>query len=53
MLRDITQAYTQSVTGLTRVVYIRLPVELKDRYPEGTILKVMKPLYGLAEAGAH
>ena len=53
MLRDITQAYTQSATELTRDVYIRLPVELKDRYPEGTVLKVMKPLYGLAEAGAH
>jgi len=27
--------------------------ELRKRYPEGTILHVVKPLYGLAESGAH
>jgi hypothetical protein len=31
----------------------RLPIELEDRYPEGPILRVMKPLYGIAEAGLH
>lgn len=53
MVRDISQAYTQSVTPLNRVVYLRLPHELKEKYPQGTVLKVMKPLYGLAEAGLH
>jgi len=53
MLRDITQAYTQSKTELNRTVLASLPVEIKERYPEGTILLVVKPLYGLAEAGMH
>ena len=51
MLRDITQAYTQSKTELNRTVIFHLPAELKKRYPEGTVLRVVKPLYGLAEAG--
>ncbi|KAF4470944.1 Ribonuclease H, partial [Fusarium albosuccineum] len=53
MVRDISQAYTQSVTPLNRTVYLRLPPELKEKYPQGTVLKVEKPLYGLAEAGLH
>ena len=53
MLRDITQAYTQSKTELNRTVICHLSVELKKRYPEGTILLVVKPLYSLAEAGNH
>jgi hypothetical protein len=50
-LRDILQAYVQSNSMLTREFLMRLPIELKDKYPEGTILCVMKPLYGIAEAG--
>ena len=53
ILRDITQAYPQSRTMLNREIYVYLPTELKEKYPEGTILRVMKPLYGIAEAGAH
>ena len=53
MLRDITQAYTQSKTELNRTVLCKLPLELENRYPDGTILRVVKPLYGLAEAGNH
>lgn len=50
-LRDITQAYVQSRTHLIRDFYIKPPIELglnKD-----TLLKVIKPLYGVPEAGNH
>ncbi len=53
MLRDITQAYTQSKIELNRTVICYLPAELTKRYPKDTILLVIKPLYGLAEAGNH
>ena len=52
-LRDITQAYTQSETKLNRTILARLPKQLIHRYPEGTIMIVVKPLYGIAEAGTH
>jgi hypothetical protein len=52
-IRDISQAYVQSKSTLAREFLMYLPKELKDRYPEGTILRVMKPLYGIAEAGLH
>ena len=52
-LRDITQAYTHSETTLDRLVLAKLPVELKEKYPEGTIMRVIKPLYGIAESGVH
>ncbi|KAF1935267.1 hypothetical protein EJ02DRAFT_507147 [Clathrospora elynae] len=41
VLRNITQAYPQAQTELFRT------------YPEGTIICVIKPLYGIAEAGVH
>ncbi|POS82648.1 hypothetical protein EPUL_005760, partial [Erysiphe pulchra] len=41
-LRDITQAYVQSVTKLSRDFYIRAPKEMS---PENKILKKLKPLY--------
>jgi Reverse transcriptase (RNA-dependent DNA polymerase) len=53
MGRDITQAYVQAKSTLTRLVLLRIPRELKEKYPEGTVFKVMKPLYGLAESGMH
>ncbi|KAI1000950.1 hypothetical protein K3495_g7246 [Podosphaera aphanis] len=53
MGRDITQAYVQAQTKLSRIVFIRIPRELKGKYPEGTMFLVMKPLYGLAESGMH
>lgn len=52
-LRDITQAYIQSATELQRIILSHLPVEIKDKYPAGTIMIVRKPLYGVAEAGTH
>ncbi|KAF1937548.1 hypothetical protein EJ02DRAFT_426510 [Clathrospora elynae] len=52
-LRNITQAYPQAQTNLKRTILARLPTELVSRYPEGTLLHVIKPLYGIAEAGVH
>ncbi|KAI0999863.1 hypothetical protein K3495_g8333 [Podosphaera aphanis] len=52
-LRDITQAYTQSATPLQRTVLAYLPTELRPYHPDGTIIQVIKPLYGIAEAGTH
>jgi hypothetical protein len=52
-LRDITQAYTQSKDPLTRTIIARLPIELQPRYPPDTILRIKKPLYGLAESGLY
>jgi hypothetical protein len=50
-LRDITQAYTQSKTQLNRDFFVRPPAELKLK--DGSILRVVKPLYGVPEAGNH
>jgi hypothetical protein len=51
-LRDVTQAYTQSTTLLNRDFYVRPPPELAAAYGS-TILKVIRPLYGIPEAGNH
>jgi hypothetical protein len=53
MLRDITQAYTQSKTTLLRTVLAELPIEIRHKYPPQTIVHIKKPLYRLAEAGLH
>ncbi|SLM34983.1 conserved hypothetical protein [Lasallia pustulata] len=50
-LRDISQAYIQSTTFLNRDFFVRPPAKLKLQ--EGSILKVIKPLYGVPEAGNH
>ena len=50
-LRDITQAYTQSTTKLNRDFYVRPPRGISQW--EGFYLKVVKPLYGVPEAGNH
>ena len=52
-LRDITQAYVQSKTMLNRQILSHLPKEIKHLHPEGTIMVVIKPLYGIPEAGTH
>ena len=52
-LRDVTQAYVQSATSLNREFFVRPPPELAKRLPNGSILKVVKPLYGIPEAGNH
>lgn len=51
--RDITQAYPQSKSQLAREIFVHLPHELKKKFPQGTILRVVKPLYGIPEAGMH
>ncbi|CAE7179636.1 hypothetical protein PTTW11_06600 [Pyrenophora teres f. teres] len=53
ILRDITQAYTQSDDRLQRTIITELPIQLRKAYPQGTIIVVVKPLYGIAEAGAY
>lgn len=50
-LRDISQAYVQSETCLNRDFFVRPPRELQLK--DGLILKVIKPLYGVPEAGNH
>jgi Cu2+-containing amine oxidase len=54
-LRDISQAYIQSTTSLNRDFYIKPPRELVAHLnlQEGAILKVIKPLYSVPEAGNH
>jgi hypothetical protein len=54
-LRDISQAYVQSTTLLNRDFYIRPPHELLQQLglQKDSILKVVKPLYGVPEAGNH
>jgi hypothetical protein len=52
-LRDVTQAYTQSNTPLQRLILAKLPKELRNRYPAGIIMVIVKPLYGVAKAGAY
>jgi hypothetical protein len=52
-LRDITQAYTQSETQLRRLILAQLPVQIRDQYPSDTVMIILKPLYGIAEAGTH
>ena len=54
-LRDVTQAYVQSTSDLNRDFYIRPPHELATLLgaPSDCILQVVKPLYGVPEAGNH
>ncbi len=52
-LRDISQAYVQSETHLNRLIFAYLPQPIRHMYPEGTIMRILKPLYGIAEAGTH
>lgn len=50
-VRDITQAYIQSNMHLNREIYATLPKKIVSVYPPGTIMRVIKPLSGLAESG--
>ncbi|KAF2185681.1 hypothetical protein K469DRAFT_466462, partial [Zopfia rhizophila CBS 207.26] len=52
-IRDVTQAYVQSNTCLVRPILARIPHQIQHLYPKGTIMRVVKPLYGIAEAGTH
>ena len=52
-LCDITQAYVQSTTALNRVIIARPPREIAASYPRDIVMQVLKPLYGIPEAGTH
>jgi hypothetical protein len=54
-LRDISQAYVQSTTSLNRDFYIKPPPELAQHLDisNNSVVKVVKPLYGVPEAGNH
>jgi hypothetical protein len=54
-LRDISQAYVQSTTTLNREFYVRPLTELSGQLgiDENSVLKVVRPLYGIPEAGNH
>ncbi|POS83447.1 hypothetical protein EPUL_004675 [Erysiphe pulchra] len=54
-LREISQAYVQSITKLNRNFYIKPPQVLKEELglAKDTVLKVVKPLYGVSEDGNH
>lgn len=49
--RDITQAYVQSRSRLERPVFIKPPKEMN--LPKDTVLRVVRPLYGIPESGLH
>ena len=52
-LRDITQAYLQSKQPLQREIYARIPKEVSHMYPPQTIMRIVKPLYGIPESGNY
>jgi hypothetical protein len=52
-LRNIIQAYTQSESLLQRIILAHLPEQIRHFYPKGSIMVIVKPLYGIAEAGAY
>jgi hypothetical protein len=55
IIRDITQAYTQSLSDLVRPFFIYANKELAKQLgiKEGDIVQVIRPLYGIPEAGNH
>lgn len=52
-LRDITQAYPQAQIELFRTILAEILDVLKPKYPIKTVIRVIKPLYGIAEAKVH
>ena len=50
-IRDISQAYVQSTTRLSRHFFIKPPREIDLGHDN--VLKVLRPLYGVPEAGTH
>lgn len=52
-IRDIRQSYSQPQSSLKRVVYAYLLKEMKAIYNEDTIIRLVKPSYGIEEASLH
>ena len=52
-LRDIFQTYIQSKTKLERDIVAWLPKEMANKLPQGTVMVIIQPLYGIAESGNH
>ncbi len=52
-IQDITQAYTQSKTLLSYVIYTRPLLELVNEFLPSTVFKIVKPLYSITEARNH
>jgi len=50
-MHPCSQAYVQSNTYLSRDIFIQPPLKLNLQL--GTILRVVKPLYGVLEARNH
>ncbi|KAI1001546.1 hypothetical protein K3495_g6656 [Podosphaera aphanis] len=50
---DITQAYVQSNSELNRLILANLPASERHKHPPNTVMRIFKPLYGIAEAGTH
>lgn len=46
-MQDVTQAYLQSADKVMRDIYIRPPNDF--HFADNQLLKLQKPLYGLAE----
>ena len=38
---------------MTRTILADLSLELKTKYYEGTVIRVIRPLYGIVEAGVN
>lgn len=55
MVRDISQAYVQSTTHLTRDLFVDPHDDVRDilGLPSSEVIQILKPLYGVAEAGNH
>lgn len=49
--RDIFQAYNQFATAVSRPLYLEVPKELG--LPPGNTIMLIKPLYGVPEAGVN
>jgi hypothetical protein len=52
-LRNIIQTYSQSVIKLAKDIYATLPKELQAKYPSDTIVRIIRPFYGIAEANVY
>lgn len=52
-IRDITQSYVQSGSGLNCPILAKPPIEQPDSLSPNTVLQVVKQLYRIPEAAMH